>query len=96
MNYDKKPKVVKLNFEFDEANLSIEDKIILDLTLAHDMLASCFEELAKYAGMVGDDLTQDLAVERGRVHKKNQWHLRATMTYMTSNKERTDVEEGKS
>ena len=30
MNNDKKPKVVKLNFEFDEANLSIEDKIILD------------------------------------------------------------------
>ena len=30
MNYDKKPKVVKLNFEFDEANLSIEDKIILE------------------------------------------------------------------
>ena len=30
MNYDKKPKVVKLNFEFDESNLSIEDKIILD------------------------------------------------------------------
>ena len=55
-----------------------------------------FEELAKYAGMIGDDLTQDLAVERGRIHKKNQWHLRATMTYMTSNKERTDVEEGKS
>ena len=69
---------------------------VLDLSSAHDMLASCFEELAKYAGMIGDDLTQDLAVERGRVHKKNQWHLRATMTYMTSNKERTDVEEGKS
>ena len=30
MSYDKKPKVVKLNFEFDEANLSIEEKIILD------------------------------------------------------------------
>ena len=30
MNYDKKPKVVKLNFKFDEANLSIEDKIILE------------------------------------------------------------------
>ena len=73
-----------------------QDKIILDLSVAHDMLASCFEELAKYAGMIGDDLTQDLAVERGRVRKKNQWHLRATMTYMTSNKERTDVEEGKS
>ena len=73
-----------------------QDKIILDLSTAHDMLASFFEELAKYAGMIGDDLTQDLAVERGRVHKKNQWHLRATMTYMTTNKERTDVEEGKS
>ena len=30
MNYDKKPKVVKLVFEFDETDLSIEDKIILD------------------------------------------------------------------
>ncbi len=30
MNYDKKPKVVKLNLEFDETKLSIEDKIILD------------------------------------------------------------------
>ena len=73
-----------------------QDKIILDLSNAHDMLANFFEELAKYAGLIGDDLTQDLAVERGRVHKKNQWHLRATMTYMTTNKERTDVEEGKS
>ena len=73
-----------------------QDKIISDLSIAHDMLAGFFEELAKYAGLIGDDLTQDLAVERGRVHKKNQWHLRATMTYMTPNKERTDVEEGKS
>ena len=30
MNYDKKPKIVKLNFEFDEKNLSIEDRIIID------------------------------------------------------------------
>ena len=30
MDYDKKPKVIKLNFEFDETNLSLEDKIILD------------------------------------------------------------------
>ena len=64
-----------------------QDKIISDLSIAHDMLASFFEELAKYAGLIGDDLTQDLAVERGRVHKKNQWHLRATMTYMTPNKD---------
>ena len=73
-----------------------QDKIILDLSVAHDILSGFFEELAKYAGLIGDNLTQDLAVERGRIHKKNQWHLRATMTYMTPNKERTDVEEGKS
>ena len=30
MKYYKKPEVIELNFEFDEANLSIEDKIILD------------------------------------------------------------------
>ena len=73
-----------------------QDKIISDLSIAHDMLASFFEELAKYSGMIGDDLTQDLAVERGRVHKKNQWHLRATMTYMTPNKDQANVKEGKS
>ena len=73
-----------------------QDKIILDLSIAHDMLSSCFEQLAKYADTIDDYLTQDLAVNRARVHKTNHWHLRATMTYMTSNKERTDVEEGKS
>ena len=82
-------KDIKLEDPFDQ------DKIILDLSIAHDMLAGCFEELAKYAGMIGDDLTQDLAVERGRVHKKNQWQLRATMTYMTKDPE-NNVEEGKS
>ena len=30
MKHYKKPKVIKLNFEFDYASLSIEDKIILD------------------------------------------------------------------
>jgi len=30
MNFYKKPKIVELNFEFDEANLSKEDKIILE------------------------------------------------------------------
>ena len=82
--------------EIDMSNPYDEDKIILELSVAHNVLAGLFEELAKYAGMIGDDLTQDLAVERGRVHKKNQWHLRATMTYMTNDKESTDVKEGKS
>ena len=30
MNYVKKPKVVELIFKFDEKNLSIKDKIILE------------------------------------------------------------------
>tara|TARA_B100000941_G_scaffold281415_1_gene248823 strand:- start:782 stop:907 length:126 start_codon:yes stop_codon:yes gene_type:complete len=30
MTYDKKPKVVKLKFEFDKANLSIVHKVILE------------------------------------------------------------------
>jgi len=39
MNYNKKPKVIKLNFEFDKANLSIEDKIILENLLLFTHLA---------------------------------------------------------
>tara|TARA_X000001388_G_scaffold72687_1_gene63600 strand:+ start:117 stop:626 length:510 start_codon:yes stop_codon:yes gene_type:complete len=81
--------------DIDIADPFDQDKIISDLSIAHDMLAGFFEQLAKYSVSIGDELTQDLAVERGRVHKKNQWHLRATMTYMTPNKETTDVEEGK-
>jgi len=30
MIYDRKPNIVKLNFEFDETDLSTEDNIILD------------------------------------------------------------------
>ena len=30
MTYDKKPKVVKLKFEFDKANLSKEHKVIFE------------------------------------------------------------------
>ena len=67
--------------EIDLSNPYDEDKIILELSVVHDMLASFFEELAKYAGMIGDDLTQDMAADRGREHKKHQWHLKATMTY---------------
>ena len=48
--------------EIDMSNPFDEDKIILELSNAHNMLAGLFEELAKYAGMIGDDLTQDIAV----------------------------------
>ena len=49
--------------------------------MAHNVLSGLFEELAKYAGMIGDDLTQDMAADRGREHAKHQWHLRSTLTY---------------
>ena len=67
--------------EINMSNPYDEDKIILELSVVHDMLASLFEELAKYAGMISDDLTQDMAADRGREHKKHQWHLRSTLTY---------------
>ena len=67
--------------EIDMSNPYDEDKIILELSVAHNVLAGLFEELAKYAGMIGDDLTQDMAADRGREHKKHQWHLRSTLTY---------------
>tara|TARA_B100000900_G_scaffold225827_1_gene191681 strand:- start:8415 stop:8927 length:513 start_codon:yes stop_codon:yes gene_type:complete len=61
-----------------------EEKVILEYSVVHDMLASFFEELAKYAGMIGDDLTQGLAVDRARKHKTYQWHLRSSLTYKIS------------
>ena len=81
--------------DIDLSNPFDQDKIILELSVAHDMLAGFFEELAKYAGIIGDDLTQDLAADRGRVHKKHQWHLRATLTYQIP-EEKPDVKEEKS
>jgi DNA-binding ferritin-like protein len=77
--------------EIDISNPYDEDKIILELSVAHDVLANLFEELAKYAGMIGDDLTQDMAADRGREHKKHQWHLRSTLTYKYETQ--TDVNE---
>ena len=77
--------------EIDISNPYDEDKIILELSVAHDVLASLFEELAKYAGVIGDDLTQDMAADRGREHKKHQCHLRSTLTY--NYETQTDVNE---
>ena len=61
------------------------------MSVAHDVLANLLEELPKYAGMIGDDLTQDMAADRGREHKKHQWHLRSTLTYKYETQ--TDVNE---
>jgi len=51
-------------------------------TLAHnyDVLADSFAALAEESERIGDDLTMDLAVERGRANKKQQWLLKSNLT----------------
>jgi len=57
-----------------------QEAIILQLATNHNLLAQKFEELAKMSEQIGDQLTLDLGVERGRVHKKNQWLLKANLS----------------
>jgi len=44
-----------------------------------DLLAEKFVDIAKQAEALGDQLTLDLAVERGRAHKKYQWLLKSNL-----------------
>lgn len=74
LNYSKMPNV-------SLENCFAQDKIIGQLATNHNLLAQRFQELAKAAEAVADQLTLDLAVERGRAHKKFQWLLKSTMDY---------------
>lgn len=79
--------VADLNYS-NMSSISIEncfeqEKIIDQLATNHNMLAEKFCELAKISETVGDQLTLDLAVERGRVHKKFQWLLKSNLNYKT-------------
>lgn len=58
-----------------------QEAIIRQLATNHNMLAQKFEELAAMSETIGDQLTLDLAVERGRSHKKFQWLLKSTLDY---------------
>jgi len=58
-----------------------QDKLIEQLATNHNKLATNFEALAASADKINDQLTLDLAVERGRVHKKFQWLLKSTLDY---------------
>jgi DNA-binding ferritin-like protein len=58
-----------------------QDAIILQLATNHNLLAVKFEELAKMSDQIGDQLTLDLGVQRGRVHKVNQWLLKSNLDY---------------
>ena len=56
-----------------------QEHIILQLASNHNLLASKLQELAAQSEEMGDQLTLDLAVERGRVHKKYQWLLKSNV-----------------
>lgn len=58
-----------------------QEAIIRQLSTNQNLLAERFCDLASMAESVGDQLTLDLAVERGRSHKKFQWLLKATLDY---------------
>lgn len=56
-----------------------QDEIVLQLATNHNFLAVKFEKLAQLSEAMGDQLTLDLAVERGRAHKKFQWLLKSNV-----------------
>jgi len=58
-----------------------QEGIILQLATNHNELAECFNELITMSNAISDQLTLDLGVERGRVHKKNQWLLKSNLDY---------------
>ncbi|CTQ33978.1 Dps family protein [Jannaschia rubra] len=54
-----------------------EKEMIRDLMNAQQILAGTLAGAGEIAASHGDILTEDLAVERGRVHEKFAWMLRA-------------------
>jgi len=56
-----------------------QEVIISQLAANQNALADRFQDLAAMAETLGDQLTLDLAVERGRAHKKFQWLLKANL-----------------
>jgi len=56
-----------------------QEAIIAQLATNQNLLADRFQDLAAMAETLGDQLTLDLAVERGRAHKKFQWLLKANL-----------------
>jgi starvation-inducible DNA-binding protein len=62
-------------------NCFAQEVIIAQLATNHNLLADRFQDLAAMAENIGDQLTLDLGVERGRAHKKFQWLLKSTLNY---------------
>lgn len=56
-----------------------QDGMISALARNQNALAESFNLLAEEAEAMKDQLTLDLAIERGRVHKKFQWLLKSNL-----------------
>jgi starvation-inducible DNA-binding protein len=56
-----------------------QDGMIRALAVNNNSLAESFNLLAEEAEAMKDQLTLDLAIERGRVHKKFQWLLKSNL-----------------
>lgn len=59
-----------------------QEELIETLASNYEQLATSFDLLAKEAESIGDQLTMDLAAERGREHKKQRWMLKSSLTYL--------------
>jgi len=57
-----------------------QDGMIRALAVNHNTLAESFNLLAEEAELMKDQLTLDLAIERGRAHKKFQWLLKSNLS----------------
>ena len=56
-----------------------QEEMIRVLSMNYNKLAESFSVLSKEAEAIGDQLTMDLAAERGRTHKKQQWLLKSNL-----------------
>ena len=56
-----------------------QDGMIRALAVNNNSLAESFNLLAEEAEAMQDQLTLDLAIERGRAHKKFQWLLKSNL-----------------
>lgn len=57
-----------------------QEGMIATLAQNYNSLAENFVSLAEESEKIGDQLTLDLAVERGRANKKQQWLLKSNLT----------------
>lgn len=56
-----------------------QDEMLLALATNYNNLAESFTILIDEAQQLNDELTADLAIQRGRVHKKQQWLLKSNI-----------------